>query len=225
MRFILTILFLLPIFLHAQDNIYFKDGKKIEAKIISISEDSIKYLRADNVEGPSYVAFPSQLLLIVFQNGYYKTFYKIKTSDDSEIKFRSINSFLITDFILSRLSISHEQILSSGKMGIRIPVSIDFGGGVISGIDINFYPKGQNYRSFYNGIKTRVGRVENDVIYDDDGNYFLLMGTKGIRWVLENRFTFSLEGGIGINVLQFDFDDEVFDYLRISAGFGIGYAF
>lgn len=46
----------------AQDKIVLKDGKEIEAKILGTSEPYIKYKRSDNLSGPDYFLYKSDVL-------------------------------------------------------------------------------------------------------------------------------------------------------------------
>ena len=66
------ILFLSMSFLHkllAQDVIYTTSGNKISAKIVEISASEIKYKAFSNIDGPNYVIYNSDVVLINFENG------------------------------------------------------------------------------------------------------------------------------------------------------------
>jgi len=58
----------------AQDLIITSDAKKIEAKVLEISETEIKYKEADDLEGPTYVLGLQKILSIVFKSGKVKVF-------------------------------------------------------------------------------------------------------------------------------------------------------
>jgi hypothetical protein len=51
------------------DTLFFRDGAITTASIVEISTESVKYLKADNMEGPRYVAAISDLSQIVYRNG------------------------------------------------------------------------------------------------------------------------------------------------------------
>nr|WP_295922179.1 hypothetical protein [uncultured Dyadobacter sp.] len=47
---------------NAQDKIVLKDGKEIQAKILATEEPYIKYKRSDNLSGPDYFLYKSEVL-------------------------------------------------------------------------------------------------------------------------------------------------------------------
>ena len=53
----------------AQDIIILKDSKRIDAKIEEVSEETVKYKKWSNQEGPSFVINKSRLSVIVYANG------------------------------------------------------------------------------------------------------------------------------------------------------------
>ena len=58
----------------AQDLIITCDAKKIDAKVLEISETEIKYKEADDLEGPTYVLGLPKVLSIIFSSGTVKVF-------------------------------------------------------------------------------------------------------------------------------------------------------
>ncbi len=71
MKFCLTlILFLMTICLSvAQDVIIQTNGTEIQAKVIEIKPDEVKYLRFDNQSGPTYIINKSEVFMIKYENG------------------------------------------------------------------------------------------------------------------------------------------------------------
>lgn len=65
--FFLSMSFLQKLF--AQDVIYTTSGNKINAKIVEISTNEIKYKSFSNIDGPNYVIYSSDVVLINFENG------------------------------------------------------------------------------------------------------------------------------------------------------------
>lgn len=53
----------------AQDNIIFKDGTEVKAKVQEISETEVVYKKADNPEGPVYRVARGSVFMIQFENG------------------------------------------------------------------------------------------------------------------------------------------------------------
>lgn len=58
----------------AQDIIHTLDQRPIEAKVLEITDDYVRYKTFDNLEGPDYRMSVSRILRIVFANGTEKTF-------------------------------------------------------------------------------------------------------------------------------------------------------
>lgn len=55
--------------LFSQDIIELKSGNKIEAKLIEITESTIKYKKYNNLEGPTYTISLSEISSITYENG------------------------------------------------------------------------------------------------------------------------------------------------------------
>ena len=51
------------------DNIILKDGEEISAKILEVTPDLIKYKKCDNLDGPSFSIYKSEVLMIKYSNG------------------------------------------------------------------------------------------------------------------------------------------------------------
>lgn len=72
--FICTCALFASVLVCAQDIIITNDAKKIDAKVLEISETEIKYKEADDLEGPTYILGISKVLSIVLSSGKVKTF-------------------------------------------------------------------------------------------------------------------------------------------------------
>lgn len=75
-RLFITFLMVSTTILHvsAQDIIITRDEKKIDAKVLEISETEIKYKEVEDLEGPTYVIGVQEVLSIVLSNGKVKVF-------------------------------------------------------------------------------------------------------------------------------------------------------
>ena len=58
-----------PFIALAQDKIITKKGETIAAKVLEISTDEVKYKKADNLKGPTYIAQKAELQAIEYENG------------------------------------------------------------------------------------------------------------------------------------------------------------
>ena len=71
---IITVLFL-AFHVSAQDKIYKKKGNVIEAKVIEIGTDEIKYYLTSSPDGPVYVVDKSSLNRIEFSDGRVEKYH------------------------------------------------------------------------------------------------------------------------------------------------------
>ena len=58
----------------AQDKIYLKNGEKINAKILKVTEEKIEYKKFSNLEGPTFEISVNKIQLVVYQNGESQMF-------------------------------------------------------------------------------------------------------------------------------------------------------
>ena len=58
----------------AQDIIHTVDLRSIEANVLEITDDYVRYKTFDNLEGPDYRMSVSRIIRIVFENGTEKVF-------------------------------------------------------------------------------------------------------------------------------------------------------
>ncbi|MEJ8801812.1 hypothetical protein [Pontibacter sp. H249] len=64
----------------AQDIITKRTGEKVEAKVLEISTDEIKYKRYSNLEGPTYVVPKAEIMLIQYEDKTTEAFELTATS-------------------------------------------------------------------------------------------------------------------------------------------------
>jgi hypothetical protein len=68
----------------AQDVIQTLDSRRIEAKVLEITDDYIRYKTFDNLEGPDYRMSVDRVVRIVFENGTEKAFAPARLFDPYE---------------------------------------------------------------------------------------------------------------------------------------------
>lgn len=78
-----TLLFVLIAVCNAQDIIVTTDSKKIEAKILEISETDVKYKELDNLEGPTFVLPTQKVVSIIYANGKVSLFQETASIDET----------------------------------------------------------------------------------------------------------------------------------------------
>ena len=69
-----------------QDIIYFIDGSKVNAKILEIHENEIKYKKSDNLEGPSYFLSIEKVNKIVYSSGKAEIFHENNTGAKNSVQ-------------------------------------------------------------------------------------------------------------------------------------------
>jgi len=79
-------LFFIYINCNAQDTIYLKSGEKIEAKIIEVNINLIKYKKISNLQGPLFEIHKDDIQLLLYENGESENF---NTSNNSNQYIRS----------------------------------------------------------------------------------------------------------------------------------------
>lgn len=178
----------------AQDIIYKKDGSREESKIIMVGDKEIQYKKFNNPEGPVYTIAKSQILMITYENGEFE----MLVSKDDEAKMakqdlstnfaKNLLGYHLFDVVYGDFTLSYERILSSGTVGIVIPVGFGYAYNtdyynssnewvknlIYSGIGINFYPTGQGKWRYFLGPNVRIGYGKQSYwmsYWDEYGNY------------------------------------------------------
>lgn len=59
---------------YAQDVIITRDAKRVEAKILEVSSNEIKYKEFNNQDGPTFVLTTNEINTVIYQNGTVKVF-------------------------------------------------------------------------------------------------------------------------------------------------------
>ena len=67
----------------AQDIIELKDGNQISSKVLEIDQNTIKYKKYSNLDGPIYNIEVGEVVSIKYENGE-KDFFQAKIDDDIE---------------------------------------------------------------------------------------------------------------------------------------------
>jgi len=197
MKTLTTIFMLLFAFIlnsYSQDVIYKKDGSKEEAKITLVGDKNIQYKKFSNLEGPVYTMPKSDIVLITYENGQYELMqpeHETGKSSKQELSANFTKNMLgyhLFDVVYGDFTISYERILSSGTVGISIPIGFgyayntDYFGNsgewvknlFYSGVGVNFYPTGQGKWRYFLGPEVRIGYGKTTYwqsVWDDNGNY------------------------------------------------------
>jgi hypothetical protein len=80
-----TLAVLVSIFLgfsvYSQDTIYMKNGNILAGKVTEVTENQLKYKKAENPDGPMYSMNKYRIALVQYQNGYKETFSEDNLTD------------------------------------------------------------------------------------------------------------------------------------------------
>ena len=71
------------------DNIIFKNGDELSAKVIEITAEFVKYRKCDNQEGPLISVSKKEILKIMYKNGTKEIFNNPKQSSSNNITGKS----------------------------------------------------------------------------------------------------------------------------------------
>lgn len=194
----IIILFLFANQIISQDEIYFKNGRRINAKIMHIDSLKINYYLYEHLNGPIHVENTSELTLIFFEDGSYKTFFEKQTeiprkysqdilkdsSYTSEEILKYKNAFYFNILEVSNLGWSigyrREQILKN----ICLHVSTGSTFGEPKSYNLHYHPiGGKGVTNIYASKKL----IENGIgIYYEWGNHHRIRFANGIgyKWAL-----------------------------------------
>jgi hypothetical protein len=140
--FLIALILLAASFTYSQDKIYRKNGKIVEAKILEIGNDEIKYKESHNPDGPIYVLETDRISKIVFADGKVEKF----TIDirDPEKYAGQLKKAIKIDFLGPLLGFSQVTFEKSRGVGKGYELSLGIiGAGKSSRIE--FYDFNYNY--------------------------------------------------------------------------------
>jgi len=202
----------------AQDKIYKKDGGVIEAKIIEIGSQEVKYKVFANLNGPIYTVNKSDLLNIKYENGTVEDFSTAVSTQQTKRAQNVYVEILGQGLLFSanydtRFSnkrnglggrIGFGGIGGSGDSFISIPVSLNY----LLGNGKNFFEIGLG--ATYASLSTN-----DDFFFGDGGSN--VIGTMAFMYRLQPEKTgFSFRGGI---TPIFSSDGFVPYYFGLSLGY------
>ncbi len=218
----------------SQDIIVLTDNTTVVAKNIVVRVNDVEY---QNFNDSSKVIIPrNSVQLISYNDGSQIELNSIQKSFNRLDLGNNLVSFHFLDFVISNFTLSYERIISDGKYGIQIPVSIgykdkpstiyfplpmepDYTNKLVSkfytGINFNIYPTGQARFKYYLGPGLRFGNglfFENANNYSSNSQqsiktgYFKFLLNNGVVYTPVNSLSISIIGSIGI---QYMFDKQI----------------
>lgn len=82
-KLIILLSFFMTVVCNAQDVITMKNGEIIKAKVLEITDTDIKFKKAANINGPTYIYEKTDVVAILYENGVAENFVKNETQKNS----------------------------------------------------------------------------------------------------------------------------------------------
>lgn len=97
---------------YSQDIITQKDGKEIEAKVLEITDNEIKYKKHSNIDGPTYTVVKEKVLFVKYVNGEKEMFStsEAKSSKNNQLRYKK---GFKTKYYLGEKRIDKSEFLST----------------------------------------------------------------------------------------------------------------
>ncbi|MBS1919321.1 MAG: hypothetical protein JST17_03605 [Bacteroidetes bacterium] len=225
----------------SQDKIYRKNGKVVEAKVIEIDPDEIKYKEFNNPDGPVYVLETDRINKIVYANGKTERFEL--NFKDPEKYIGQRNRAIKIDFLgplFGYSQFSYEKSLGVGK-------SYELSLGIIGAgkswhldyYDSQFGEVKKNQFGFFAGAGYKFGKLPDFLLFGKTRLTHLMQGTyikpmvylgnyseNMIAWKGNNNYSVEKQN-VTFGALQIEFGRQwVFNdkfTLDIYEGFGYGF--
>jgi len=215
--------------LFSQDLITLRSGKTLKVQIQEVNQKEIAYRKAENANGPLYKIYTRDVLRIDYESGAVDNFAESQEKSTSLLSSRSLTaagrniiSIDAMALLFQNIELSYEYLAGiDKKLGIRVPVSVNMQGTstngnmlgntrnvFYSGLDLNYYPLGQNTSSFFVGPSLRMGSALNYNEYYDP-----LTGGYTNERLVSQYFSF---------LLRFGYLYTPVEELSIGTAFGLG---
>ena len=233
LNFLFAVAILIPALSFSQDIITLRNGKKIEAVVSEVSKKDVTYRKFSNPKGPLYRAELKDIGRINYESGAVDEFNPIQGEAAAQKPASKVQESFGSDFgrnlisidamslLFQNIEVSYERFVGSqGKLGIRVPVSVNMNSGDYNngfanarnifntGFDLNYYPLGQGASRMFIGPSLRLGAARTTYSYFDD-----LIGGEVSTTGNSNYFAF---------LLRFGFLYTPVKELSIGTAFGIG---
>lgn len=225
----------------SQDKIYRKNGKIVEAKIIEIGADEIRYREFKNPDGPVYVLETDRISKIVYADGKTEKFtLNIKDPEKYE---GQLNKAIKIDFLGPLVGYSQFSFEQSRGVGKSYELSLGIiGAGKSSRIDFynsQFQDVKRNQFGFFAGAGYKFGKLPDFILFGRSRYTHLMQGTyvkpmvylgnyseNRIVWKANNNYVVEKQN-VTFGALQLEFGRQwVFaDKFLLDIYQGLGYGF
>jgi hypothetical protein len=206
--------------MQAQDYIYLQNGSsRLATKNVKVGVGETRYQLFEGSTEATFALDNKDISLIAFEDGSIRLF-----SERDRIKSvyqykKNLFTFHLFDLIVNEFTISYERIISKGKMGLQIPLSVGFSDANINGFDdienkfysglnVNFYPTGQGKVRYFLGPGVQIGTGSYDVHYYQSTTvsaetfFFRFFVNNGLVISPVPDMSLSAVGSIGVRYLE-----------------------
>lgn len=222
--------------MQAQDVIHKKNGETIQAKVMEVDEDKVKYRIFDEPDGPTYTIDKSLLQKIVFQSGRTEVFQDNFTNPElyTDQRKHAIKIGFLSP-LFGNTNFTYERNIKPGRsfetkvgfIGLGKNLDNRDAAGVFFSATYKFYRtpdyymRGMRYAHILKGgyVKPELtfGFYEADLWGSDFNgererrsvNYGAVMLNLGKQWVYSDIFLIDMFFGFGYG---FDNNDNIADY-------------
>lgn len=236
---------------NAQDKIILKTGTTIEAKVLEINANTVKYKKFNNLEGPIFVEDKTGIQIIVYENGENEIFEEssvqkednLDSVEKNKIDFgrnRFEASLVGAGFASNRNdysetfgafihTVSYERILDdSGLLGLKIRGELGYTEyeDIITtiGVALNVYPF-KSAKWLYLGPSVKYGTI---ILYNEYYEYDDFLSYYGLGLGLGGQFQinrlFGIRGGIEYFLNNF-YSSDFADYGEFQFQLGFNFSF
>lgn len=250
---VFSLLMLMGFAATAQDTLLLMDNTKVLGKVTLVGEYEITYKKAETPDGPDYNIKRYKVVMISYQNGRKDVLNpKQRAAFERDTAFgRHMITFEFADILRLNASASYEYFLKSGRVGLRVPLSVGinpygvqyvFGGNrrlMSAGFEVNFYSKKPSATKFFYGPSIRYCQTRYSYLYQEyvsnpysntlkneqgKASNYLLRFNLGFLSQPSDHFVFV--GAFGIGAINEYRKGRNYGY-RASAGFrfSVGYRF
>ncbi|MBI3134100.1 MAG: hypothetical protein HYZ14_05430 [Bacteroidetes bacterium] len=210
---------LLNVVIHsfAQDKVLLKNGTVIQAKVLEVGAEEVKYqLYTKTGDGAIYVVPKSKIELIEFENGYREEFKDI-TNEMADLSKNHLIGFNYIDLLARNVSFDYEYFFPKRDFSIYVPLRVGLDYSLYShytanvietGVGLFAYPYRRKKLNFFTGAEFMYSnKFSYGSTYDQYGNYtwqkvnrnYLgVYTTAGIKLNFRERFGLGYSLSVGI---------------------------
>lgn len=229
---------------YGQDLIIRTDNVQIQAKVLEIGANQIRFRRSESPDTVTYVISTRDVVTVQLADGTRRSFAPA-VDPAQNIEYynyetgwgRNMISWSVTDIFITNLTFAYERYANSGKFGVKVPVSIglnpdpeNYDGywrgnrSFAAGLALNYYPFGQGRISYYLGPTAELGLansyywdyrdINNPQMLNTDVQVYTFTLNNGAYYHFTKSFMMVVDVGLGLRKASTDLEDRIYWYDR-----------